>query len=133
MSMSDPIADMLTRIRNGNTAKHDTVDVPASIMKKAIADILTEEGYIKGYEMIEDGVKKTLRISLKYGVDKNEKVISGIKRISKPGLRVYARKEEVPKVLGGLGIAILSTSKGLMTDKKARGIGVGGEVLAFVW
>ncbi|MEA4816936.1 30S ribosomal protein S8 [bioreactor metagenome] len=133
MSMSDPIADMLTRIRNGNTAKHNTVDVPASIMKKAIADILTEEGYIKGYEVVEDGVKKTLHINLKYGVDKNEKVISGIKRISKPGLRVYAGKDELPKVLGGLGIAIISTSKGLMTDKKARGIGVGGEVVAFIW
>lgn len=133
MSMSDPIADMLTRIRNGNTAKHDTVDVPSSIMKKAIADILTNEGYVKGYEVIEDGVKGTIRISLKYGKDKNEKVISGIKRISKPGLRVYANKDELPKVLGGLGTAIISTNKGLMTDKQARTAGVGGEVIAFVW
>ncbi len=133
MSMSDPIADMLTRIRNGNTAKHDTVDVPASKMKKAIADILTNEGYIKGYELIEDGVKSTIRISLKYGADKNEKVITGIKRISKPGLRVYAGKEELPKVLGGLGTAIISTSRGLMTDKEARNAGIGGEVIAFIW
>ena len=133
MSMSDPIADMRTRIRNGNTAKQDTVDVPASIMKKAIADILTNEGYIKGYEVIEDGVKSTMRITLKYGSDKNEKVITGIKRISKPGLRVFAGKEELPKVLGGLGIAIISTSKGVMTDKEARKLGIGGEVLAFVW
>ena len=133
MSMSDPIADMLTRIRNGNTAKHDTVDVPVSIMKKAIADILTNEGYIKGYEVIEDGVKSTMRITLKYGKDKNEKVITGLKRISKPGLRVFAGKEELPKVLGGLGIAIISTSKGVMTDKEARKLGIGGEVVAFVW
>lgn len=133
MSMSDPIADMLTRIRNGNTAKHDTVDVPASIMKKSIAEILTNEGYIKGYELIEDGVKGTIRITLKYGVDKNEKVISGIKRISKPGLRVYAGRDELPKVLGGLGTAIISTNKGLITDKEARRLGVGGEVIAFVW
>ena len=133
MSMSDPIADMLTRIRNGNTAKHDTVDVPVSIMKKAIADILTNEGYIKGYEVIEDGVKSTMRITLKYGKDKNEKVITGIKRISKPGLRVFAGKDELPKVLGGLGIAIISTSKGVMTDKEARKLGIGGEVVAFVW
>lgn len=133
MSMSDPIADMLTRIRNGNTAKHDTVDVPASIMKKAIADILTNEGYIKGYEVIEDGVKSTMRITLKYGADKNEKVITGIKRISKPGLRVFTGKDELPKVLGGLGVAIISTSKGIMTDKEARKLGIGGEVVAFVW
>ena len=133
MSMSDPIADMLTRIRNGNTAKHDTVDVPASKMKKAIADILTNEGYIKGYELIEDGVKSTIRISLKYGADKDEKVITGIKRISKPGLRVYAGKEELPRVLGGLGTAIISTSRGLMTDKEARKAGIGGEVIAFIW
>ena len=133
MSMSDPIAEMLTRIRNGNTAKHDTVDVPASIMKKAIADILTNEGYIKGYEVIEDGVKSTMRITLKYGADKNEKVITGIKRISKPGLRVFAGKDELPKVLGGLGVAIISTSKGIMTDKEARKLGIGGEVVAFVW
>lgn len=133
MSMSDPIADMLTRIRNGNTAKHDTVDVPKSRMKVAIADILTNEGYIKGYEVLEDGVKGTIRISLKYGKDKNEKVITGIKRISKPGLRVFAGKDEMPKVLGGLGTAIISTSKGLMTDKEARKLGIGGEVIAFVW
>lgn len=133
MSMSDPIADMLTRIRNGNTAKHDTVDVPASKMKQSIADILTNEGYIKGYEMIEDGTIKTIRITLKYGKDKNEKVISGLKRISKPGLRVFAGKDELPKVLNGLGTAIISTSKGVMTDKEARKSGVGGEVLAFIW
>ena len=124
MSMSDPIADMLTRIRNGNIAKHDTVDVPSSKMKKAIADILTKEGYVKGYEVIEDGIKSTLRISLKYGADKNEKVITGLKRISKPGLRVFAGKDE---------LAIISTSNGLMTDKEARKAGVGGEVVAFVW
>ncbi len=133
MSMSDPIADMLTRIRNGNTAKHDTVDIPSSKMKKAIADILIAEGYIKGYEVIEDGVKATIRITLKYGKDKNEKVITGLKRISKPGLRVFAGKEELPRVLGGLGTAIISTSKGLMTDKQARKAGVGGEVIAFIW
>ena len=133
MSMSDPIADMLTRIRNGNTAKQDTVDLPSSKMKKAIADILTNEGYVKGYEVIEDGVKATLRISLKYGKDKNEKVITGIKRISKPGLRVFAGKDELPKVLGGLGTAIISTNKGVMTDKEARELGVGGEVIAFIW
>ena len=133
MSMSDPIADMLTRIRNGNTAKHDTVDIPSSKMKKAIADILIAEGYIKGYEVIEDGVKATIRITLKYGKDKNEKVITGLNRISKPGLRVFAGKEELPRVLGGLGTAIISTSKGLMTDKQARKAGVGGEVIAFIW
>ena len=133
MSMSDPIADMLTRIRNANTAKHDTVDVPSSKMKKAIADILVAEGYVKGYEVIEDGIKSTLRISLKYGEDKNHKIITGLKRISKPGLRVYAGKEELPKVLGGLGIAIISTNQGVITDKEARRLGVGGEVLAFVW
>jgi small subunit ribosomal protein S8 len=133
MSMSDPIADMLTRIRNGNTAKHDTVDVPVSKIKKAIADILTNEGYIKGYELIEDGVKSTMRITLKYGKDKNEKVITGIKKISKPGLRVFAGKDELPKVLGGLGVAIISTSQGVMTDKEAREKGIGGEVIAFVW
>ena len=133
MSMSDPIADMLTRIRNSNTAKHDTVDVPVSKIKQAIADILTNEGYIKGYELIEDGVKSTMRISLKYGKDKNEKVITGIKKISKPGLRVFAGKDELPKVLGGLGVAIISTSQGVMTDKDARAKGIGGEVIAFVW
>uniref|UniRef100_UPI004057392B 30S ribosomal protein S8 n=1 Tax=Acetatifactor sp. TaxID=1872090 RepID=UPI004057392B len=133
MTMSDPIADMLTRIRNANTAKHDTVDVPASKMKLAIAQILLEEGYIKKYDIIEDGNFKTIHISLKYGADKTEKIISGIKRISKPGLRVYAGKEDMPKVLGGLGIAIISTNQGVITDKKARELGVGGEVLAFVW
>ena len=130
---SDPIADMLTRIRNANTAKHDTVDVPSSKMKLAIADILVKEGFIKKYDVVEDGNFKTIRITLKYGKDKNEKIISGIKRISKPGLRVYASREELPKVLGGLGIAIISTNKGVMTDKKARELNVGGEVLAFVW
>ena len=133
MTMSDPIADMLTRIRNANTAKHDTVDVPASKMKIAIADILVDEGYIAKYDLVDDGSFKTLHITLKYGVDKNEKVISGIKRISKPGLRVYANTEDIPRVLGGLGIAILSTNKGVVTDKEARSMNVGGEVLAFVW
>ncbi|MBQ7795961.1 MAG: 30S ribosomal protein S8 [Lachnospiraceae bacterium] len=133
MTMSDPIADMLTRIRNANTAKHDTVDVPASKMKLAIADILVEEGYIKKYEIVEDGGFQTIRISLKYGNNKNERIISGIKKISKPGLRIYAGKEDMPKVLGGLGIAIVSTNQGVITDKKARELGVGGEVLAFVW
>ena len=133
MTMSDPIADMLTRIRNANTAKHDTVDVPASTMKIAIADILLEEGYIKKYDLVDDGAFKTIHITLKYGVDKNDKIISGIKRISKPGLRVYAGKDELPKVLGGLGIAIISTNQGVITDKKARELQVGGEVLAFVW
>jgi small subunit ribosomal protein S8 len=131
--MSDPIADMLTRIRNANTAKHNTVDVPSSRMKAAIADILAKEGYIKGYEVLEDGVKRTMRINLKYGKDKNEKVIAGIKRISKPGLRVYADVDSMPKVLGGLGTAIVSTNKGVITDKDARRLGVGGEVLAFIW
>ena len=129
----DPIADMLTRIRNANTAKHDTVDVPASKMKIAIANILVDEGYIAKYDLVEDGNFKTIRITLKYGKDKNEKIISGLKRISKPGLRVYANKEELPKVLGGLGVAIISTNKGVITDKEARAQGVGGEVLAFVW
>ena len=133
MTMSDPIADMLTRIRNANTAKHDTVDVPSSKMKLAIAEILLEEGFIKKYDIIEDGNFKTIHITLKYGADKNEKIISGIKRISKPGLRVYAGKEELPRVLGGLGIAIISTNQGVVTDKKARELQVGGEVLAFVW
>ena len=133
MNISDPIADMLTRIRNANTAKHDTVDVPASKMKVAIADILVKEGYIKGYEIEEVGVAKTIHITLKYGKDKNVKIISGLKRISKPGLRVYASKEELPKVLGGLGIAIISTNKGILTDREARALNVGGEVLAFIW
>ena len=133
MTTNDPIADMLTRIRNANTAKHDTVDVPASKMKLAIANILLDEGYIAKYDIVEDGNFKNIRITLKYGKDKNEKIISGLKRISKPGLRVYASKEEMPKVLGGLGIAIVSTNKGVVTDKVARQLGVGGEVLAFVW
>ena len=133
MTMSDPIADMLTRIRNANTAKHDTVDVPASKIKLAIADILVEEGYIAKYDIVEDGSFKTIRITLKYGVDKNEKVISGLKRISKPGLRVYANSEELPRVLGGLGTAIISTNQGVITDKEARKLGVGGEVLCFIW
>ena len=133
MTMSDPIADMLTRIRNANTAKHDTVDVPASKMKVAIAEILLKEGYIKSYEVEEVGSFKTIHITLKYGKNKNEKVISGLKRISKPGLRVYANTEDLPKVLGGLGIAIISTNKGVITDKEARKLNIGGEVLAFVW
>ena len=133
MTMSDPIADMLTRIRNANTAKHDTVDIPSSKMKNAIAEILFNEGYITKYEIIEDGNFKTIRVTLKYGADKNEKIITGIKRISKPGLRVYAGKEDMPKVLGGLGIAIVSTNHGVITDREARELGVGGEVLAFVW
>ena len=133
MMTNDPIADMLTRIRNANTAKHDTVDVPASKIKLAIADILVEEGQIAKYDIVEDGNFKTIRITLKYGADKNEKIISGLKRISKPGLRVYASKENLPKVLGGLGIAIISTNKGIVTDKVARQLNVGGEVLAFIW
>ncbi len=133
MACNDPIADMLTRIRNANTAKHDTVDVPASKMKLAIAQILFDEGYIKKFDIIEEGSFKTIRIALKYGADKNEKIISGIQRISKPGLRVYASKEDLPRVLGGLGIAIISTNQGVVTDKKARELEVGGEVLAFVW
>ena len=133
MTMSDPIADMLTRIRNANTAKHDTVDIPSSKMKVAIADILVKEGYIEKYTLVEDGSFKTIRVTLKYGADKNEKIITGLKRISKPGLRVYANAEELPKVLGGLGIAIISTNQGVLTDKEARKRIVGGEVLAFVW
>ena len=133
MTMSDPIADMLTRIRNANTAKHDTVDVPSSKMKVNIAEILYNEGYIAKYDIIEDGNFKTIRITLKYGKDKNERIITGLKRISKPGLRVYAGKEDIPKVLGGLGIAILSTNQGVVTDKEARKLAVGGEVLAYVW
>ena len=133
MTMSDPIADMLTRIRNANTAKHYTVDVPSSKMKLAIADILVKEGYIASYEIVDDGAFKNIHMTLKYGADKNEKIITGIKRISKPGLRVYAGKDEIPRVLGGLGIAILSTNQGVITDKEARKLQVGGEVLAFVW
>ena len=131
--MTDPIADMLTRIRNANTAKHDTVDVPSSKMKLAIAKILLDEGYIKSYELVENGKFNDIRITLKYGASKNEKIISGLQRISKPGLRVYANKEELPKVLGGLGVAMISTNKGVITDKEARKLGVGGEVLCFVW
>ena len=130
---NDPIADMLTRIRNANTATHDTVDVPASKMKIAIANILVDEGYIAKYDLVDTGVQKTIRIALKYGADKNEKIISGLKRISRPGLRIYANSEELPRVLGGLGIAIISTNKGVMTDKEARKQKVGGEVLAYVW
>ncbi len=133
MTMSDPIADMLTRIRNANTAKHDTVDVPSSKMKIAIAQILLDEGYIRKFDLIDNSNFKTIHITLKYGEDKNDKIISGIKRISKPGLRVYAGKEDLPKVLGGLGVAIISTNQGVVTDKKARELQVGGEVLAFVW
>lgn len=132
MLVTDPIADMLTRIRNALVAKHSEVDVPASTVKKTIADILLNEGYIKGYTLVEDGVKKTIRITLKYGAN-GERVIVGLKRISKPGLRVYARKDNVPKVLNGLGIAIISTSRGVMTDREARKQGVGGEVMAYVW
>ncbi len=132
MHVTDPIADMLTRIRNAASSKHETVDIPASNIKKAIADILLEEGYISGVKLIDDGKQGIIRITLKYTANKRN-VISGIKRISKPGLRVYTGKNEIPKVLGGLGIALLSTPKGIMTDKKARQEGVGGEVLAFVW
>ena len=131
MQISDVIADMLTRIRNANNAKHETVDIPASNMKKAIADILLEEGYIKGYQVIEDGKQGIIKITLKY-IGK-QKVIQGIRRVSKPGLRIYAGCEDMPKVMNGLGIAIVSTSKGVMTDKKAREAKVGGEILAFVW
>ena len=131
--MTDPIADMLTRIRNANTAKHDTVDVPASKIKLSIANILLDEGYIKSYDVIEEGIAKNIRITLKYGADKNERVIAGLKRISRPGLRVYASAAEMPKVLGGLGIAIVSTNKGILTDKQAREANVGGEVLAYIW
>ena len=133
MTMSDPIADMLTRIRNANTAKHDTVDVPASKMKLAIVQILLDEGYIKKYDILDEGSFKTIHNTLKYGEDKYDKIISGIKRIYKPGLRVYAGKEELPRVLGGLGIAIISTNQGVITDKKARELQVGGEVLAYIW
>ena len=132
MQISDVIADMLTRIRNANDAKHETVDVPASNMKKAIADILVAEGYIRSYQIIEDGRQGIIRITLKYGKGKT-KTIQGLRRVSKPGLRIYSNCEDMPKVLGELGIAIVSTSKGIMTDKKARELGVGGEVIAFVW
>jgi len=132
MVMTDPIADMLTRIRNALVVKHETIEVPASNMKRAIANILLQEGFIKGFTEIDNGNQGILRITLKYGPN-NEKVINGLKRISKPGLRVYARKDQIPKVLGGLGIAIISTSKGVMTDKEARRLGVGGEVICYVW
>ncbi len=132
MHITDPVADMLTRIRNANSAKHETVDVPNSKMKKAIAEILLEEGYIKSFQIIDDGTQGIIRITLKYNEGK-EKVITGLRRISKPGLRIYAGSDELPSVLKGLGIAIISTSKGIMTDKKARALHVGGEVLAFVW
>ena len=132
MHITDPIADMLTRIRNANNAKHDTVEVPASNMKKAIAQILLEEGYIKNFQLIDDGTQGVIRITLKYNAGK-EKVLSGLRRVSKPGLRVYAGADELPRVLRGLGTAIVSTSKGVMTDKKAREAHVGGEVLAFIW
>ncbi len=130
---SDPIADLLTRIRNGNVAKHDYIEVPTSKVKLAIVEILEKEGYIKGYKLLKDGNFENIRVQLKYGETKNDKVIAGIKRISKPGLRVYAGKDELPKVLGGLGTAIISTSKGIITDKEARELQVGGEVIAFVW
>ncbi len=132
MIMTDPIADMLTRIRNANTVGHETVEIPASKMKKAIAEILKEEGYIADFEMIEDDKQGMIKVTMKYGANK-EKVISGIKKISKPGLKVYAKAGEVPKVLGGLGIAIVSTSKGIVSDKEARKLGVGGEVICYVW
>ena len=131
--MTDPIADMLTRIRNANTAKHDTVDIPASKMKIAIADILVDEGYIEKYELVDDGSFQNIHVTMKYTGAKKDRIISGIRRISKPGLRIYAGKEDIPHVLGGLGIAILSTNKGIITDKQARKEQVGGEVLAFVW
>ena len=132
MQMSDVIADMLTRIRNASDAKHATVDIPASNMKKSIADILVAEGYVKGYQVIEDGKQGMIRVTLKYVAGK-QKVIRGLRRVSKPGLRIYAGYEDMPKVMNGLGIAIVSTSKGIMTDKKARELTIGGEVLAFVW
>ena len=130
--MTDPIADMLTRVRNANSAKHDSVDIPASNIKKELAQILQSEGFIKGFDVIEDGKQGIIRIDMKYGQN-NEKVISGIKRISKPGLKVYVKSNEIPRVLGGLGIAVLSTSKGIMTDKQARNENVGGEVICYVW
>lgn len=132
MTMTDPVADMLTRIRNANTVGHSTVDIPASKMKKSIAEILLKEGYIKGYNIIEDGKQGIIRVQMKYGADK-EKVISGLKKISKPGLKVYAKSDEVPRVLGGLGVAIISTSNGILSDKEARKLGVGGEVICYVW
>ena len=132
MQITDAIADMLTRIRNANSAKHETVDIPCSNVKKAIADILMEEGYIKGYQVIEDSKQGIIRVTLKYG-PKKQKIIQGVKRVSKPGLRIYSSCEELPRVMKGLGVAIISTSKGIMTDKNARKQNVGGEVLAFIW
>ena len=132
MTMTDPVADMLTRIRNANTVGHATVDIPASKMKKSIAEILVREGYIKGFNIIDDGKQGIIRVQMKYGADK-EKVISGLKKISKPGLKVYAKSDEVPRVLGGLGVAIISTSNGIVSDKEARKLGVGGEVICYVW
>jgi small subunit ribosomal protein S8 len=132
MTMTDPVADMLTRIRNANTVGHSSVDIPASKMKKSIAEILMQEGYIKGFNIINDGKQGIIRVQMKYGADK-EKVISGLKKISKPGLKVYAKSDEVPRVLGGLGIAIISTSSGILSDKEARKLGVGGEVICYVW
>ena len=133
MTMTDPIADMLTRIRNANTAGHDTVEIQATKMKKAIAQILLDEGYITAYDIVENGTQDVMKITLKYGADKKEKVISGIKKISKPGLKVYVKADEVPRVLGGLGVAIISTSKGIMSDKEARKQRIGGEVICYVW
>lgn len=133
MTMTDPVADMLTRIRNANTAGHDTVDIPASKVKKSIAEILESEGYINGYDFIEDSKQGMITIKMKYGADNKEKVISGLKKISKPGLKVYAKSDDVPRVLGGLGIAIISTSNGVISDKEARRLGVGGEVICYVW
>ncbi|MCT4565509.1 MAG: 30S ribosomal protein S8 [Maledivibacter sp.] len=132
MTMTDPIADMLTRIRNANLVKHESVDVPASNLKKSLANILLNEGFIKGFDVIEDGKQGLIRIQMKYGSSK-ERVITGLKKISKPGLRVYAKRDEIPKVLGGLGIAVISTSNGVITDKEARKLGVGGEVICYVW
>ncbi|TCO75001.1 30S ribosomal protein S8 [Marinisporobacter balticus] len=132
MTMTDPIADMLTRIRNANVVKHENVDIPASNMKKSIAEILLKEGFIKGYDVIEDGKQGIIRVQMKYGQNK-ERVVSGLKKISKPGLKVYVKSDEIPKVLGGLGIAILSTSNGIVTDKDARKLGTGGEVICYVW
>lgn len=133
MTMTDPVADMLTRIRNANTAGHDTVDIPASKVKKSIAEILESEGYIEGFDFIEDNKQGMITIKMKYGADKKEKVISGLKKISKPGLKVYAKSDDVPRVLGGLGIAIISTSNGVISDRNARKLGVGGEVICYVW
>ena len=130
---NDPIADMLTRIRNANTAKHDTVDIPASKMKEAIAQILLDEGYVKKVELVDNGSFKDIHITLKYGADKNDRILTGLRRISRPGLRVYAGKDNLPKVLNGIGTAIISTNQGVITDKKARELGVGGEVLCFIW